>query len=141
MQSVSFIICSLKVKCFHETGLKKSEKFYSDLVLLGKKVKSLFWKARKTFWKMSSTLLHNQNNRSFKIFMYIYAILSSAALHSLCDFSFQCLFVSCFINFLLLQKPHLFSFQLYFLWNYAKLERMQFCSHVHDAISFCKHSW
>lgn len=116
-QSVSFMICSLfTIKCFQETGLKNIvKKNYLDAVFLWKKAN--FYFASKTFWKMFSTPTHNQNICCFKISMYICNFVQCCSSLT-CFLTFNSVPVyGLFINFLLLQKPHLFSSQLYFLWN------------------------
>lgn len=148
------MICSLKVKCFQETGLKNIvKKNYLALVFFwGKKANIYFEKLEKHFEKCLAPQLIT------KIFAVsknacIYVILNGAALHSQTLWLFvQCLLVGFSIHFLLLQKPHSFSFQVSSLsffsvslklarWSYTKLERMQFCSHIHNCLSFYKHSW
>lgn len=83
IQSVSFMICSLKVKCFQETGLKNIvKKNYLALVFFwGKKANIYFEKLEKHFEKCLAPQLIT------KIFAVsknacIYVILNGAALHS-----------------------------------------------------------
>lgn len=113
MQSVYFMICSLfAVKCFQETGLKNIVKKITWIYFFwGKKQISILLEGH--FEKFLAPQLIP---KVFAVSKYpcIYAILYSA--HTLRLF-IQCLFGGFFINFILLQNLHLFSFQLYFLWN------------------------
>lgn len=121
------------------------KKKYLDLVLLGKKANLYFEKLERHFEKCLAPQLITKILVVSK-YPCIYVILKSAALHSHTLWLFnRCLFVSFLINFLALQKPHLFSFRLYFLWNLQEVLCLAGKNAVLQSCSWCyifyKHSW